>query len=279
MSDPQVGTRKYRYRPGPELLGDCARTRRETLRLTQEEVAEKFGGPSVASLRTIENAQAAGYRPRTLAALDSSLAWPAGTALLMLTGDARNITGNSGEFEHQKKAIDQLRVMATGHATPSTFDKYVEMVNAVTDEERALFGLRESGFKMLTGANRREIAVNEGHIPGANTEVAHMKQLLQRALDTFQPYMDLLDATQTGLDKVRINAEVLARIAQHENLPPAVQGAIDDLRATVNDYTKIQMSPSGWVRLAREMAAAGGDIEKAIEEIEESIVRGRNAEH
>jgi len=32
----------------------------------------------------------------------------------------------------------------------------------------------------------------------------------------------------------------------------------------VNDYAKVQMSTGEWVRLARDMAAVGGDIERAL---------------
>lgn len=87
-----------RHEPGSSMLGEAARQRREVLGITQEEVAEKFGGPSVASLRTIENGQSDSYRAKTLFSLDAALAWPSGASMALLTGrmDRLSTQFNSG---------------------------------------------------------------------------------------------------------------------------------------------------------------------------------------
>lgn len=62
-----------------ELLAHAVKARRALMGLTQENV-EAGGGPSVATMRTIENAGAEAYRNRTLASLDSALYWARGAA-------------------------------------------------------------------------------------------------------------------------------------------------------------------------------------------------------
>jgi hypothetical protein len=67
-------------------LGDAVRRRRERLGLTQEDVASK-GGPSTATLRSIEAAAAESYRAKTLYALDEALGWIRGTAVAIAEGE------------------------------------------------------------------------------------------------------------------------------------------------------------------------------------------------
>lgn len=90
--------KEKRHTPGSALLGYATRQRRDILGVTQEEVAEKFDGPSVASLRTIENSQADNYRARTLLSLDAALAWPRGFSMVLLTGELDQL---DEEFKYQ----------------------------------------------------------------------------------------------------------------------------------------------------------------------------------
>lgn len=67
-------------------LAQWVRQRREELGLTQDEVA-KFGGPSTATVRTIENGQAENFHRRTFAGLDQALQWQPGTASKLFNGE------------------------------------------------------------------------------------------------------------------------------------------------------------------------------------------------
>lgn len=69
--------------PKDVSLGRAVVQRRTELGLSQEEVADS-GGPSVASLRTIEHESAEAYRPKTLTSLDRALGWPVGTSAGLL---------------------------------------------------------------------------------------------------------------------------------------------------------------------------------------------------
>ena len=69
-----------------ETLAREVRERRDRLRLTQEDVAE-HGGPSVTTMRAIENAQGACYRPKSLRSLDDVLRWRPKTAARLLAGE------------------------------------------------------------------------------------------------------------------------------------------------------------------------------------------------
>src|SRR5688572_18890903 len=67
-------------------LGRAVQRRREVLGVTQEEVAAAKG-PSVATLRNIENAQGDSYRSRTLYALDEALGWHRGMSIAIANGE------------------------------------------------------------------------------------------------------------------------------------------------------------------------------------------------
>ncbi|MCP2168107.1 hypothetical protein [Goodfellowiella coeruleoviolacea] len=75
-----------KYEPGMQLLAEVVRRRRERLGITQEDVAEKYGGPSVASMHTIENGLAKSFRSKTLFSLDNALSWIKGTATCLIEG-------------------------------------------------------------------------------------------------------------------------------------------------------------------------------------------------
>lgn len=68
-------------------LASAVRTRRETLGLRQKDISTR-GGPSYETIRLIEKGEPGSYQPRTLAGLDRSLAWKAGTTQAILNGTA-----------------------------------------------------------------------------------------------------------------------------------------------------------------------------------------------
>src|ERR1700679_2859524 len=68
-----------------EMLGHEVRARRTELGLTQTEVAER-GGPSVETLRTVENNRAGRLSPRMRRALERVLGWGSGTIDAVLAG-------------------------------------------------------------------------------------------------------------------------------------------------------------------------------------------------
>jgi predicted nucleotide-binding protein with TIR-like domain len=132
-----------RHMAGPKLLGISVRKRREALHLTQEDVAERHSGPSVASMRTIENAQARTYRSKTLFSLDAALAWPRGTAIFLLSGDPDRFTGENG-LNHQDLVIERVlsEWIARDRVTAKTFDEFVDyIVTAVSNEEMETFDI------------------------------------------------------------------------------------------------------------------------------------------
>jgi transcriptional regulator with XRE-family HTH domain len=69
-----------------ENLGVAVRDRRTALGMTQSEVSER-GGPSVETLRAIENNRAGRLSPRMRRALERVLEWEPGSIDAILTGD------------------------------------------------------------------------------------------------------------------------------------------------------------------------------------------------
>lgn len=69
-----------------QALAEAVKAEREELGLTQEQIASS-GGPSTATMRLIEGAMQAGYRSRTLLALERSLGWPRGKVRRILRGE------------------------------------------------------------------------------------------------------------------------------------------------------------------------------------------------
>lgn len=84
-------------------LGDAVRRRRDRLGVTQEDVAAK-GGPSTATLRSIEAGATTSYRAKTLYSLDAALGWMRGTSIAIAEGEVPS------------------------HFAFSTFDEFVEAV-------------------------------------------------------------------------------------------------------------------------------------------------------
>lgn len=66
-------------------LGKAVKARRKQLRLRQSDLAKR-GGPSDTTVSKIEHAQTDHIHPSTAKALDTSLAWPSGTAADYLAG-------------------------------------------------------------------------------------------------------------------------------------------------------------------------------------------------
>jgi transcriptional regulator with XRE-family HTH domain len=126
-----------KYEPGWKLLGDTVRRRRDRLGITQEQVAEA-GGPSAATLRLIENAQAKDPRSKTLFSLDHALGWRRGSAIGLVEGKAP-----AGGWEFN-------------------FDEFVEdLIDYVTDQSREQFDVpvspRQRRFELPLGTTARSI--------------------------------------------------------------------------------------------------------------------------
>ncbi|MGA6164284.1 helix-turn-helix domain-containing protein [Amycolatopsis magusensis] len=133
MTDEQPRKYEPKHRPGTTVLGHATQRRRERLKITQEDVAERFGGPSVASLRTIENAQAGNYRAKTLFSLDHALSWPRGTAMALLTGQFDRVSDDDKATFHEEHGIDLFDVW--GPDDPD-FDRFVSVViTKLTDDD------------------------------------------------------------------------------------------------------------------------------------------------
>lgn len=138
--DPEVEDRidelrnyERKFRPGTSTLGLAARQRRELLRITQEDVAERFGGPSVASLRTIETVQSESYRAKTLYSLDAALSWPRGASMALLSG-------RLDRMDHRDLKRHQLDQWSRNpHSldlTEQGFDRLVnDLIHVMTDDD------------------------------------------------------------------------------------------------------------------------------------------------
>lgn len=118
--------------PDWKRLAAAVTARRTALGLTQTDVAAA-GGPSMASMRLIEGALQASYRPGTLAGLERVLQWQPGSITAILNGgtptpiapptpqprpagaeaELRAIADNPGRSDHLRQwARDQLVQLA-----------------------------------------------------------------------------------------------------------------------------------------------------------------------
>lgn len=75
-----------------EKLGDAVRLRRKQLGLTQADVATR-GGPSVETLRAVENNRAGRLSRRSRRALERAVEWEAGSVDEVLSGGASRVPG------------------------------------------------------------------------------------------------------------------------------------------------------------------------------------------
>lgn len=82
--------------PWAEHLAAAVKSRRLHLGLAQDDLAER-GGPSVVTVRQIEQARLSRPQDLTLAGLDRALEWTQGSAARVLAGGNPTVTeGNSG---------------------------------------------------------------------------------------------------------------------------------------------------------------------------------------
>jgi transcriptional regulator with XRE-family HTH domain len=79
-----------------ESLGVAVRDRRTALGMTQSEVSER-GGPSVETLRAIENNRAGRLSPRMRRALERVLEWESGSLDAILAGDVATPQAKTSE--------------------------------------------------------------------------------------------------------------------------------------------------------------------------------------
>ena len=121
------------YEPGVDLLATVVRRRRERLGITQDDVATKFDGPSVATMNTIENAQGESYRAKTLFALDRALSWERGTSVQLLEG------GGDGSYMYGFRAftsLDEFVNHVVHELNSQTREKYDVEVTGKPEHER-----------------------------------------------------------------------------------------------------------------------------------------------
>jgi hypothetical protein len=120
-----------------DALAAAVRKARYDLRLTQLDVDDR-GGPSVASLRNIEQGRFPGsLRRRTLASIDSVFGWPSGTAKQLLVGEidavpiARDSADGVQRSEAEERAvndsgrrygIDQVMAAINAETIPDLID-------------------------------------------------------------------------------------------------------------------------------------------------------------
>ncbi|ALG06819.1 hypothetical protein [Kibdelosporangium phytohabitans] len=91
-----------------ESLARYVRQRRYDLRITQQAI-EDNGGPSVATMRTIETGKSASLRSSTGKRLDKALSWPEGTALKLLRDDIQELEQEAYDDVDPRLARDVLR--------------------------------------------------------------------------------------------------------------------------------------------------------------------------
>lgn len=108
-----------------ESLARNVRQRRYELRMTQE-IVQDNGGPSIATLRTIETGKTPSLRTSTGKRLDKALGWPDGTALMLLRGEISEPTSTAPDV--QPKAVqyrsDPVLVRAAD-AAPRALGEYI----------------------------------------------------------------------------------------------------------------------------------------------------------
>ncbi|MEU0467195.1 helix-turn-helix transcriptional regulator [Amycolatopsis sp. NPDC006131] len=158
MSDQDSTDYRPKFQPGVKTLGIVARRRREQiLRITQEDVAERFGGPSAAALRRIENGQSDSYRPKTLAALDNALGWPRGASTTLITGDASTL--DAAFVANYAEWATDLRRESISTAEFNEFVYY--LIAVVTKEDFKRYGLPEAGRETQPSAATARTSVGQ----------------------------------------------------------------------------------------------------------------------
>ncbi|WIY05439.1 helix-turn-helix domain-containing protein [Amycolatopsis mongoliensis] len=210
---------------GPHLLAKVVRARREALGLTQDQVVE-LGGPSLGTQRSVENARADRYQPKTLHAIDDTLGWTRGTSLALLgKNSAVNIARRINEFDldaftqdaidgtHQKLHKSALRLtpanapasdrvvfasagLAMGHGTAGS-PAVVTADTTVTAREPS-FGDRIAGLDRDDLIRLRDFidgALYRWHQPELDGRVAHAAMEIAEASER----LDNLRKQQTSI--------------------------------------------------------------------------------
>jgi hypothetical protein len=149
-----------KYEPGVDLLAEAVRRRRERLGVTQEDVV-RVGGPSIGTMRTIENAQGDSFRPKTLRSLDKALGWAVGTSEVLMDGSA-----------HPTISLDVIVEDSIKRVTSMDLDRY-QIPYRVVDGP-GLRGIEISGPLPRGSESSPAIAVTVDPPPRSGTGVASL---------------------------------------------------------------------------------------------------------
>jgi transcriptional regulator with XRE-family HTH domain len=126
-----------------EKLGHDVRARRTELGLTQAEVADR-GGPSVETLRTVENNRAGRLSPRMRRALERVLGWESGSIDAVLAGTQASPEQRSGAADRFALARQVLSMRsavqrhASGIAAPARVGLGIELNRSARQAEDAI---------------------------------------------------------------------------------------------------------------------------------------------
>lgn len=212
-------------------LGELIQQERVALGLSAEEAARRAKLAYKTWLR-IESGDP--VRNMSLTGVDRLFGLPSGTTVRA-----------SSELNGHHKLINEIRKASnTAPAKKPSDDSFAEWIN----------GLRVGDLKRLQSMEAS----------GAEEELNRLRRLLRDIHDSLQPYMDVLDATQTGLDEIRISTEVLARISDLHDLPAPVTEAIHAVRSSVDKYAEITLDKKAWLELSRELVRIGTELESEV---------------
>ncbi|MDV3133354.1 helix-turn-helix domain-containing protein [Mycobacterium sp. 29Ha] len=117
-----------------ERLGDAVRDRRTTLGMTQGEVSDR-GGPSVETVRAIENNRAGRLSPRMRRALERALEWGAGSIDAVIAGGAATVVQTKPDTA---SAVDRFALARQVVSLKATLIKHLD--GMADDTRRALVG-------------------------------------------------------------------------------------------------------------------------------------------
>jgi transcriptional regulator with XRE-family HTH domain len=130
-----------------EKLGHDVRARRTELGLTQAEIADR-GGPSVETLRTVENNRAGRLSPRMRRALERVLGWESGSIDAVLAGaqvatqaSPQQRVGAADRFALARQVLSMRSAMerhAHGIAAPARVGLAVELERSARQAEDAI---------------------------------------------------------------------------------------------------------------------------------------------
>jgi transcriptional regulator with XRE-family HTH domain len=116
-----------------EALGEEVRRRRDQLRLTQEEIAER-GGLSVGTIRKIETGRAGQLHPRTRHGLERALKWETGSVDAVLEGRPPSASEDDAEA-----AGADTTLFASHERFVETYRTWIRLRADVASPEREAF--------------------------------------------------------------------------------------------------------------------------------------------